>query len=82
MYNTRRFQCEHFRLTLSVSIAVCFLVLCGVSDAVQRTPPIFMNQFGVRINSEDTGAADRIADKHGFVNLGQVRKGDLVPNAE
>ena len=39
---------------------------------IKENNEIFMNQFAVRIEGGND-AADRIASKHGFVNLGEVR---------
>lgn len=37
----------------------------------QRVPPIYMNQFAVHVPS-GADAADNVAAKYGFQNLGQV----------
>ncbi|KAI5696178.1 hypothetical protein M8J75_009315 [Diaphorina citri] len=77
MYNTRIcFHYEHLTrilTTRSVFVAaLCLLMVCGgFCEAAQRTQPIFMNEFAVRLSSGDAADADRIAAKHGFVNVGQ-----------
>ncbi|XP_026685866.1 uncharacterized protein LOC113471140, partial [Diaphorina citri] len=78
MYNTRLcFYYEHLTrilTTRSVFVAaLCLLMVCGgFCEAAQRTQPIFMNEFAVRLSSGDAADADRIAAKHGFVNVGQI----------
>ncbi|KAI5723017.1 hypothetical protein M8J76_017103 [Diaphorina citri] len=80
MYNTRIcFHYEHLTrilTTRSVFVAaLCLLMVCGgFCEAAQRTQPIFMNEFAVRLSSGDAADADRIAAKHGFVNVGQKKK--------
>uniref|UniRef100_A0A8D8XPL7 furin n=1 Tax=Cacopsylla melanoneura TaxID=428564 RepID=A0A8D8XPL7_9HEMI len=52
------------------AVVFSVLVLCNV-EAVQRTQPVFMNEFAVRIPTGDADA-NRIAAKHGFTNIGQI----------
>lgn len=54
------------------SIVVYASVLLGlVKCAQQRSRPVYSNEFAVHI-PEGGEAAERIASKHGFANLGQV----------
>lgn len=56
------------------SAAWCvFLVVVVASGVVGvgRQQPVFMNEFAVHVPAGGE-AADRIAEKHGFTNIGQV----------
>lgn len=56
------------------SAAWCVFVVVVVASGVvgvRRQPPVFLNQFAVHIPSGDE-AADKIADKHAFTNIGKV----------
>lgn len=56
------------------SVALCVLVVVvsgALGDGVRRQQPVFMNEFAVHIPGGDE-AADRIAEKHGFINIGKI----------
>ncbi|KAK9702476.1 Peptidase S8 pro-domain [Popillia japonica] len=57
---------------LKLSFGLIVSVCCAIGFAEgSRTPPLFNNEFAVHI-PEGHAAANDVADRHGFVNRGQV----------